>query len=177
MKNPESHVLIDACVARAVGVRRDTMPAKEIRKILEECADGPTGILMTPALREEWGRHASPLMKRWLARMVSRRRVRTATDRRVRDFRIAAEDSAADQAEYDALEKDAHITEAAILFGSGVVSLDDRQLRLLARVSVNYSLVGRVQWFHPVRNCAECAEWVASGCADQEVGRISTWAA
>jgi hypothetical protein len=172
----ESHVLVDACVAKAVGVKHDTMPARDIRKVLEEFREGPTGLLMTPLLRNEWERHASPIMKRWLARMVSRRRVRAVRDRRVNDFRTAARNSAADPTELEALEKDAHITEAAILLKAGVLSLDDRQLRLLTRVTQIYPLVGQVQWFHPVRNCEVCAHWVAAGCTDDQILRISSQA-
>lgn len=128
---------------------------------------------MTPALSEEWARHASPLMRRWLASMVSRRRVRFERDRRVADFRRAAIVAAVDSAEYEAIEKDAHITEAAILLTVGVLSLDDKQLGLLARLSLTYPLVAGVQWFHPERAHVECREWLASGCRDATVGRIA----
>lgn len=177
LTNNDAHVLVDACIARSVGAKRDTMPARDIRVVLDEIQNGPVGLLMTPLLRQEWERHASPVMKRWLARMVSRRRVKTMRDRRVNDLRSAAARSAITDAEIVAIEKDAHITEAAILSKSGVISLDDAQLRLLARVATLYPLVGHVQWFHPVRDCVDCATWVASGCADSSLSRVSASAA
>jgi len=169
----DSHVLLDACVARAVGKNETSSPAREIRVILDDLRDGQVGLLMTPLLRTEWERHASPIMKKWLARMVTRKKVKFARDRRVSDFRAAAEQGAVDQAEVEALEKDAHITEAAILSRSGVISLDDRQLRLLARLVAGYPLVGEIQWFHPVRDRENCRSWISTSCVDVDVSRIS----
>lgn len=162
-----NHVLVDANIARSATdpARHPTSTAcyELARTLLSRSSD--SGIAMTPALKEEWRRHASPTMVSWLASMENRRRVRKEEDRRVRDLREAVS-SVDDVGVRTALEKDIHISEAAILHGLPVASRDDRQRQFLSRISSHYPLAGRVQWFNPVVD-ADWEEWVRCGCVDR----------
>lgn len=122
---------------------------------------------MTPMLRAEWRDHASPTMVGWLATMESRKRVRSERDVRVNDLRqaIAEVDNAGVR---DALEKDAHLSEAALMHGVPIASQDDRQRRFLNDLGDVYPLASRLQWFNPVSD-TEWEEWVAQGCVDRDV--------
>ena len=169
--SPSDYALIDACVARAFGVGSASR-LSGLKAAIDEVAKGPTGVAMSPDLKIEWELHASRFMSRWLANMTSRRRVRWIKDRRVSDFRRAALANAESPQEYEAIEKDAHITEAALLVGFGVISLDDRQRRLLRKMCEEYPLVGTIQWFNPTSEAEECLVWLQSATKDQFLGQI-----
>jgi hypothetical protein len=126
--------------------------------------DCKTGALMTPTLRAEWRKHASPTMVGWLASMESRRRIRAERDRPVRDLRDALE-QVEDQGVKAAIEKDLHLSEAAVWHAVPVASQDDRQRRFLAGLASSYPRAGKVQWFNPVRD-TDWEAWISSGCTD-----------
>lgn len=121
---------------------------------------------MTPALQAEWHRHASKTMVAWLANMESRDRVRRLKDGPVRDLRNAIA-NVKDDGIRTALEKDIHLSEAAILHGLPVASQDDKQRKFLRGVAAEYALAGRVQWLNPVSSTGGWSEWIKGGCNDR----------
>jgi len=174
MTAPTNHILIDASVARSVSdpARHPTSVAcLELVRLLER-KDCSTGAAITPALQEEWKRHASRLMVSWLAAMELRGRVRRERDRNVSDLR-AAVSAVRDDGIRSALEKDLHLSEAAMLHGLPVASHDNKQRRYLVDLVDSYGTVGRVQWFSPVSDRAtEWAPWIEDGCVDPEPFRV-----
>ena len=170
MSPPTAHILVDANIARAATdpARHPTSDAcMRFARVLER-RDCKTGVAITPALQEEWGRHASPTMKRWLARMESSRRLRRE-DKRVSDLRKAIE-LMEDAGTRAALTKDAHLSEAAIMHGIPVASLDDKQKNFLRRLSADYATIGRIQWMNPTTDgTSEWEPWLLSGSIDANV--------
>jgi hypothetical protein len=169
--SPSNHILVDANIAKSAKdpARHPTSSAcLRLARLLEsrKCA---TGAAFTPALRAEWRRHASPTMTSWLAGMETRGRVRREKDAPVRDLRgaVAKVDDSNVRA---ALEKDLHLSEAAILRGLPVASQDDQQRKFLARLAGEYGLAGQVQWLNPVTEAPEEWEkWIMEGCPDRTV--------
>jgi hypothetical protein len=166
MASPSSHVLVDANVARSARdpARHPTSSACWKLAKLMSSRDCLTGALMTPALRAEWRKHASPTMVGWLASMESRNRIRAEHDRPVRDLRRAVAE--VEEGVRAAIEKDLHLSEAAVLHGVPVASQDDQQRRFLRELSSSYSLAGKVQWFNPVSD-TDWENWILSGCSDR----------
>jgi hypothetical protein len=97
--------------------------------------------------------------------MESRNRIRAERDRPVRDLRKAVAE-VADAGVKAAIEKDLHLSEAAVLHGVPIASQDDRQRRFLRDLASSYPLAGKVQWFNPV-NDIDWEDWIASGCSDR----------
>jgi hypothetical protein len=171
MARPSGHVLVDANVARSARdpARHPTSTACWRLAKLMASRDCETGALMTPALRAEWREHASPTMVGWLASMESRSRIRAERDRPVRDLRNAVS-AIEDDGIRAAIEKDLHLSEAAVLHGAPVASQDDKQRRFLTELASSYRLAGKVQWFNPVSD-ADWDAWIAEGCTDRSVYR------
>lgn len=167
-----NHTIVDTCVAASVG--DPTSPRYQTaRDVVDFLKSGPVGICMTDELLIEWRKHASRYMTRWLASMVSRGRTRHEIDKRVNGYRRALLKIPENQGRA-AIVKDAHLVEAAILHGLGIISLDDRQRKLLRRFVASYELVGKVQWFNPVDQHSECLRWLKDGAIDRHISRILT---
>lgn len=129
---------------------------------------------MTPALQDEWKRHASRFMTSWLVSMEQRGRVRRERDKVVQDLRTAV-DEQEDAGIREALRKDLHLSEAAVLHRIPVASLDDRQRRFLGQVAESYGAAGRIQWFNPHTDDPEkWRAWIEAGCPDSDVFQTSS---
>lgn len=174
MTGPNRHILIDASVATSVSdpARHPTSAAclalvRQLEK--KDCA---TGAAITPALQAEWKKHASRLMVSWLVGMELRGRLRRERDRSVRDLRNAV-GQVVDDGIRAALNKDLHLTEAALLNGLPVASHDNRQRRYLVGLIPAYNTVGRIQWFSPVSDDSdEWKPWLDAGCEDASIYRV-----
>lgn len=168
-----NHIVVDASVARSASDparHPTTIGCLALARTLES-KDCATGALMSPALHAEWRKHASRFMTSWLVSMEQRGRVRRERDRRVSDLRTAV-DSVTDDGIRTALEKDLHLSEAAVMHRVPVASLDDRQRRFLRELSPTYATAGKIQWLNPVSDAhGEWLEWIKGGCVSQTLFR------
>lgn len=160
-------LLIDANVALSATTVPRSSASKACTDLVQTIASrrSPVDVAMTPMLMDEWRRHASPMMIRWLAQMDSRRRVRHMKDRPIRGLRkvvIQIEDAGI----REAVQKDLHLSEAGLLQNLPVVSCDDKQHRYLASLVESYPQLAKLQWANPVRN--NLRAWVVAGCPKDE---------
>lgn len=167
----ERYLIIDANVARSCTepARHETSQAcLQLTQVLQrkECK---VGIVITPALHDEWRKHASRVFLSWWANMESRRRVRQEDDKRLNDYREYLS-SIQDHGIREAMEKDAHLVELALLKGYPVASQDDKQRRYIADISANYQLARTVQWFNPVSSQG-WDTWLLENCQDLHIFR------
>jgi hypothetical protein len=130
------------------------------------------GCVLTPELRAEWGRHASIYSARWRAAMYSRRRVRdlpVAHDDGLRRNLarcargIAGKDPAQIPGIQSAMEKDAHLLEAAIAARGTVASLDDKVRYHFSKCAKNNHSLRAIHWVNPTRPEEDAVTWVRSG--------------
>ncbi|MDI2097564.1 hypothetical protein [Ruicaihuangia caeni] len=111
-------------------------------------------------------------MVAWLAAMELRGRIRRERDRNVSDLRAAVA-QVEDDGIRSALEKDLHLSEAAVLNGLPVASHDNKQRRYLVALIPIYSTVGRIQWFSPISDSHDdWGPWVEAGCSDADAFRV-----
>lgn len=158
------HVLVDANVARSAAETSKhptTVACLMVAKTLLS-PQSRSGLAMTPALQAEWRKHASQFMTRWLVSMESRRRVKRMPDQPVRDLDAAIK-TISDKGIRDAIQKDLHLSAAALYFGLPVVSRDETQKRYLTSLSSEYSLLAKLQWVNP-ETYDDCEAWLLSGC-------------
>lgn len=168
-----AHIVVDASIARSASdpARHPvTVACLSFARVLEKKSCS-TGAIMTPALQDEWRRHASRMMTSWLVSMEQRGRVRREKDRVVRDLRVAVK-TISNEGIRVAIEKDLHLSEAAVLHGVPVASLDDRQRRFLKSLSEAYPTAGRIQWLNPATDSG-WETWLEGGCSDTQSYRTS----
>lgn len=129
-------------------------------------------VVLTPQLEDEWERHGTRTFKSWWASMESRRKISHEFDVRVADYRAAIA-AINDAGVRDLLIKDVHLVELALLQHYPVASQDESQARHVAAVSLDYPLVGQVEWFNPVTS-EGWVEWLESGCEDRRLFAIAS---
>ncbi len=96
--------------------------------------------------------------------MENRSRVIHKKDKSVADFRKSVS-QIADDGVKAAILKDRHLSEAAIVQGFGVLSLDDKQQSYLASIAdTGYAAAGRIAWVNPSTH-EDCADWLLTGCS------------
>jgi hypothetical protein len=163
------YILIDANIARSCAdpARHETSSAC-LSLLLRVARKGSSvDLAVSPLLQEEWINHASKYFIKWYASMTSRGRVKSFADKRVNDYRDVIS-NVADDGVRQALIKDAHVVELALIHHFPVASQDDRQARYVRDISATYSLARRVQWFNPVTTPG-WVEWIDSACSDTEL--------
>jgi hypothetical protein len=171
MSTSKHALLIDACIASGLS---DPADVKLIRalKIVILLQKGPVGLAMTRTLRREWMDHASRYMLRFLARMESRRKVDNYSEKRVADFRSAIENHVDQQGKRAEIYKDAHLTEAALLHSIAIMSIDEKQRRMLADLSEHYLPLQNLQWFNPCHESDDIQYWMNHAPHDASLGTL-----
>lgn len=161
----KNHILVDANIAKSAtepATNSTAAACRNVARVLEK-RDCPVGIAMTPVLLAEWRRHASKIMTRWLVVMETRGRVNHKPDKRVGSVRRDVA-KVRDEGIKEALEKDMHLTEAAITYSWPVISRDHRQKRYLKLLHEGGNGdVGRIHWANPILD-ADWERWLMAGC-------------
>lgn len=165
-------LVIDASIARAAGTT-DAPLSTRCREFMEAMlATGALRCVLTPALLEEWGRHASIYSTRWRAAMYSRRRVRNLSSVHDDGLRrnlercargIAGKDPTQLHGIQSALAKDAHLLEAAIAAKGAVASLDDTVRRHFGVCAQDHRGLRIIPWINPANPHEDAVTWVRSG--------------
>lgn len=164
-------VLIDACVARSAGDRKATASrAVACCMILGEFTQHSwLYVVMTPALLDECKTHGSKFFIHWLASMASKGRVLKKSDKKVATVRRAVAKLATQHR--TAIQKDLHLTEAAIMHGAAVISTDDKQRSHLRMLAALEPRVAKVQWISPEDDGWKL--WITGKCGDSEFSRVA----
>lgn len=173
MKKNLCGIVVDASVARAAGTT-NFPTSRHCRDFLLGLRDSTQcHCVFTPELRDEWKKHASLLSAKWHTSMYSRRRVTNLSEANNDPLRahlnncaetIAGQADDARQKKISAaLEKDAHLVEAAIQTGNRVVSLDDTVRKYLHVCANAHADLKRIVWVNPDNADEEADTWILSG--------------
>jgi hypothetical protein len=129
-------------------------------------------LLLTPELLDEWKRHRSRYAQVWLGQMIARKKViieRTPfRDPALRALLTAAAASGEDD---DAMQKDAHLLEAALSRGAVIASLDDRARDLFSHAAATVREIRSIEWVNPETD-APLDHWLAAGARSRAAHRL-----
>lgn len=179
-KKSGKRLVIDASVARSVGMTEHPVSAA-CRSALEKIRSSQFRVVMSPDLRDEWKTHRSVYARRWLALMYGRRQVAVLGDAREPDFRAALESCAGNldcpgderDAQATAMEKDAHLIEAACASDHTVISLDEKVRHHFIGCTDRISKLRGIVWVNPTKETEYCSQWIEAGApadADRMLG-------
>ncbi|GAA3881453.1 hypothetical protein GCM10022227_43900 [Streptomyces sedi] len=164
-------VVVDACVGREAG-ETNAPRSKSSRLVLEAILRQGVFVDFSPEVDREWRKHASRISIMWQTRMIAKRRLNKVRDKPSALLRKHVRDLLGNPDDIAALNKDVHLLELALAYGSGIISSDDRSGRLSRIVAEGYRPLRRVQWVSPHDPEGSCLAWVAGTLADKEVGRL-----
>jgi hypothetical protein len=159
-------IVVDTSVARSAGSTKATdSRAEACRDALEAMRKARLHAVLSPALREEYGRQVkmSKFFRRWLLWMTAQQRIREVDPPPHRPTRRAAQRRLV-QDRQQAVEKDLHLVSAALASDRRVISGDDRMRDDLATLAVEVRALVRVHWANP--EASGCVTWLSRGALD-----------
>lgn len=159
-------LVIDASIARAAGPELATYPTSvRCRNFLQTVFDTRHKMVMTPAIREEWNKHASTFARSWMVNMRRFKRIadvsispNTANLRNEIDYeRVQSEKQC------EAMHKDCRLLEAALETDKRVASLDETVRTLYHSLAARLAYLREVIWVNPDKLEEECIAWLKGG--------------
>jgi hypothetical protein len=119
-------LVIDASVAASAGGETATHPtAKHCRDFLTSVLVISYHVVMTPDITVEWKTHESNFARRWRVAMDARRKIYRVSDVANDALRSKIERTTTRESDREALRKDFHLIEAALVTDKTVISLDE----------------------------------------------------
>jgi len=155
-------IVVDASIARAAGTRAVTSSIT-CRQLLLAITVQRHKVVLTPEIKAEWKRHQSNFSRKWLVDMVSRKLFVQVSPAQHGACRTEA--SAATSPNREAMEKDLHLIEAALITDRLVLSLDDKARALFCGLASSVGIVRTIDWRNPLKH--DCCEWLKAGAGLQ----------
>lgn len=168
MKKKQSRdLVIDASVARASGGEGATHPTAAVtRDFLQAVLSICHKAVMTPTVRDEWDKHQSNFARKWRSSMVARKKLKLLNLEEREDLRQQVGQEDIPRARKNAMLKDCHLIEAAIVTDRNIVALDDAARELFSGASANIQEIQNILWINPATDPKQVTAWL-EGAADQ----------
>lgn len=167
-------IVVDCGIAHAAGPEGASHPtSKHCRDFLVSMQKASHRLGWSSAVAEEWKRHRSRFSRKWLVSMQARRLVESISANQDAALRAALETSNPEYNACVAMEKDAHLLEAAIHSGNCVASLDEVVRRLFVSASILYEPIRGIAWVNPDTKHDSAVNWLLAGAplhSDSEFG-------
>jgi hypothetical protein len=167
MPGASKRLVIDTDVARAAGGEEAVHPtSKNCRDFLLALRETSHRLVLTPEISAEWKRHQPRFSRAWLVSMFAQRRVlRVEIETRL-DLRQRIED-VTDVSKKQAVLKDSHLIEAALVTDRIVISKDEVVRAILKAACQNVGEIRIIVWVNPDRAEEAPIPWLRDGAPDE----------
>jgi disulfide oxidoreductase YuzD len=151
MKFDASHIVIDADIARAVGLSEHPTSSTS-RALLNAVKESKNiGIAFNAALFTEWRKHQSIFAQTWLSSMIATKRIYRIEP--IALTRIEVQNAPITEKHKEIAEKDAHLIDIALVAGKFIASNDKTARAVFCLVSNHSPLFNGITWVVPM-DCA-----------------------
>jgi len=164
-KKKPGRIVIDACIARSAGGKEakkgHSVPCTNfLSKVLEICYM----VIFSRELFDEWKEHQSKFSRRWLVTMFSRKKVNILKDSEDQSLRgrIRSECEIKKRS-WEAVLKDIHLIEAAIITDKIIASIDDRARDHFKIISPGFGELRLIYRINPANTDEDVVSWLESG--------------
>ena len=168
-------LVIDADVARASGSETATHPrAEHCRDFLNAVLSLSHRIAMTEKINNEWKDHQSRFARRWRVSMDARKKIDRINPPEYVELQAKVTNTASDEDEIEAMEKDFHLLQAALGTDQTIISLDETVRGLFKRASQQVGAIRGIIWVNPDRTVEEQPiTWLQNGAPPEGHRRLS----
>lgn len=167
-------MIIDACVATSASAK-DKPVSTMCRNLLLEISSSNHKLGFTKQLEEEWSNHRSILGMKFLSSMKSRKRVLFIQDSEgIYEIRDRIKDIS-DKQRIDAITKDLHLIEAALLTDKIVISSDKRARNNFGSIIHTIEELKELNWVNPVNVEENVIGWINSGAPMEEKRQLKSY--
>ncbi|NDJ76978.1 MAG: hypothetical protein GYB65_12050 [Chloroflexi bacterium] len=179
VKNPKI-LVIDADIARSAGEIDAVRSIPRLcRDFLMEVRSLGHGMAMSPTIYDEWRKHWSRFASTWYTQMEKRKRIVRYgyNDNNLENEALRQEivERARDDGDCDAMLKDVHLLEVALVAENIVTSRDKRVRRLFSHISTHYVDLQEVVWVDPTDPAENCIVWLRQGAppdSNRKLGQL-----
>ena len=168
-------LVIDTDVAQASGDEDATDPrAINCRDFLREVRSQNHWVVMTREISDEWKRHQSRFALEWRVSMDARRKVNRIDPSEDEELQDKVTNTASDEDEIEAMQKDFHLLQAALATDQTVISLDEAVRGLFKRASQQVGEIRNIIWVNPDKTTEEHPIlWLQNGAPPEAHRRLS----
>ncbi len=168
-------LVIDADVARASGSETATHPrAEHCRDFLNAVLSLSHRMVMTEQINNEWKNHQSRFARRWRVSMDARKKIDRIDPPENAELQAKVTTTTNNENEIEALQKDFHLLQAALLTDQTIISLDETVRQLFKRASQQVGEIRRIIWVNPDRTAEEQpTAWLQNGAPSEPHRQLS----
>ncbi len=169
-------LVIDTDVAQASGDEDATDPrAIHCRDFLKEVRSQNHRVVMTRKISDEWKRHRSGFAHEWKVSMYARRKIDRINPPEHVELQDKVTNTTNNENEIEALRKDFHLLQAALVTDQTIISLDETVRGLFKRASQQVGEIRDIIWVNPDRTTEEQPiTWLQNGAPSEAHRRLST---
>ena len=168
-------LVIDTDVAQASGDDDATDPrAINCRDFLKEVRSQDHRVVMTREISDEWKRHRSGFALEWRVSMDARRRIDRIDPPEDKELQDKVTNTANDEDQIEAMQKDFHLLQAALATDQTVISLDETVRGLFKRASQQVGEIRGIIWVNPDSTAEEQPIiWLQNGAPPEPHRQLS----
>jgi len=167
-------LVIDASIASASGGEKATFPtSKHCRDFLKEVLRICHRVVWTEEIISEWNRHQSNFARSWRATMDGKRnKVFPLKEQTNANLRQRIREAALHEKDWQEMEKDCHLIEAALAADLAVLSVEENVRRRFARIAPHVEELRTIMWVNPAKEAEHCMEWLSRGASPEPERRF-----
>jgi len=167
-------IVVDASVARSAGwetsLSAPSLRCRQVLRVIEKSHE----VVFNQECLDEWKKHGSNYAQDWLAGMYARKKVVPPEDLAHNEaLRNRLSQAAASDASRAAIEKDAHLVEAALQADRIVISRDETVRGLFRQCCPIVSEIRYVLWANPQIEAEQVVLWLKSGAKAESARKLS----
>ena len=168
-------LVIDADVARASGSETATHPrAEHCRDFLNAVLSLSHRMVMTEQINNEWKNHQSRFARRWRVAMDARKKIDRIDPPENAELQAKVTTTTNNENEIEALQKDFHLLQAALLTDQTIISLDETVRQLFKQASQQIGEIQHIIWVNPDRTAEEQPiAWLQNGSPPEPHRQLS----
>ena len=168
-------LVIDADVARAAGSEIATHPrAEHCRDFLNAVLSLSHRIVMTEQINNEWKNHQSRFARRWRVSMDARKKIDRIDPPENAELQAKVTTTTNNENEIEALQKDFHLLQAALVTDQTIISLDETVRQLFKQASQSVGEIRNIIWVNPDRTAEEQPiAWLQNGAPPEPHRQLS----
>ncbi len=122
---------------------------------------------MSPPITDEWNKHKSSFARGWLVSMVARKRVVRVEPEQLEELRQKLKEIASSRKDLDAMLKDFHLLEAALVTDRTVIALDEIVRALFGTACQTMGQIKSVVWVNPDKAEEQALVWLEEGAESE----------
>jgi len=165
-------IVVDASVAGRAGSLPSSSGSSPCRSALEAIDEAEHRAVFSRESLDEWKRHG--FARGWFTHMVAARRIELLGE--VRNDRLRAKllPCASSESKRKAMDKDAHLLEAALQADRIVISCDEIVRALFQEACSTVQEIRAIHWANPEIESEEVVPWIRDGARAEAKRRLSS---